>query len=242
MLAFGYDRVSTQRQAKTVNLDKRYREAMAQLCERRVWTLRRIYTDPGLTGRNAQRPGLHAAIEAVIKHKGVLVFYDLSRLSRSLKDAVTINEQLRAGGCGMCSCTDPIDTSDDNPAGEFTFHIIAACAQFESRLKGGKVKYTNAQTVAELGYRTQGRQPLGYRIVGRERVACEEELVIIDKAKSYLTLYGPREGAKRLNADGVPTIAKLRGWAVGLKWTGGGLQHYKDHAGRVCPTRENAAS
>jgi hypothetical protein len=232
MKALGYDRVSDPRQAKRVDLDKRYREAMKALCQRRGWHLHpRIFTDAGLTGRNAERPGLQEAIELAVKHKGILVFYDLSRFSRSLADTIRINEQLKAGGASLCSCTEPIDTSSDNPAGELTFHVIAACAQFVSRLNGAKVKLKNAQTVALLGHRTNGPQPKGVRLAGGVRVACEAELATIQWATTYLAMYGPSEAARRLNDEGVPTIGKLRNWSHGLSWTRGMVQHYKTPAG-----------
>jgi DNA invertase Pin-like site-specific DNA recombinase len=226
--AYGYDRVSTARQASRADLDQRYREAMRKLCQRREWAMHpRIFTDPGLTGRNAERPGLQEAIERAIKHKGVLVFYDLSRFSRSLEDAVAINRQLRAGGAALCSCTEPIDTTDDSPAGELVFHVIASCAQFVSRLNGAKVKLKNAQTVALLGHRTNGPQPAGVRLgENGVRVACEAELATIEKATAYLALYGPSEAARRLDEEGVPTIGKLRNWSHGLRWTRGMVQHY----------------
>ncbi len=221
MIALGYDRVSTAKQAGAVNLEQRYREAMKDHCQRRGWTFRKLYTDPGLSGKNAQRPGLQAAIEAAIKHKGVIVFYDLSRFSRSLIDAVTIAQQLKAHGAAMSSCTEAIDLTDDSPAAQLTFHILVACAEFQRRIIGAKVKFKNAATVAEKGYRTMARQPTGWRIDKATglRVPCERETALMAHVRTLAETLGIPEAARVLEASGTPTIASMRKWGKTGPWT-----------------------
>src|SRR5688500_10294545 len=112
MLACSYDRVSTRRQASKTDLDTRYAKAIEAHCDRRGWTLRRKFKDAGLSGKNTNRPGMQQAITWAIKHKGVIVFYDLSRFSRSLMDLVSIAELLRKNGAALSSATEAIDLTD----------------------------------------------------------------------------------------------------------------------------------
>ena len=115
MNAYGYDRVSTLKQVGNSSI-RTQREAIERHCESRGWTLKRIFTDPAKSGKNAQRPGLQSAIAAACTHGGVIVFYDLSRFARSIIDALDIAEQLKAHGAGLSSCTEAIDTTDTTPA------------------------------------------------------------------------------------------------------------------------------
>ena len=92
MIAIGYDRVSSSRQTKGSSLTIQ-KETIRQCCERHGWKLRKIFTDPGVSGKDDNRPGLQAAIEATCKAKGILVFYDLTRLCRSISHAHKIADQ-----------------------------------------------------------------------------------------------------------------------------------------------------
>jgi DNA invertase Pin-like site-specific DNA recombinase len=221
MLACSYDRVSTGRQASKTDLNTRYLKAIQAHCDRNGWPLRRRFTDPGLSGKNAARPGMQRAIQWAIKHKGVIVFYDLSRFSRSLPDLVSIAQELRKHGAALSSCTEAIDLRDDNPAAELQFHILAACAQFMRRLTSKKVKERNARTVEERGHRTNGVQPAGYKLINGRRVECPEEQAVLAIIRDLWLEegYEPHEIAAALSARRVPTIRKLRGYKHAKPWT-----------------------
>lgn len=223
MIAYGYDRVSTLKQVENSSL-KIQRQAIERHCELRGWKLKRIFTDPGKSGKNVARPGLQAAIEAASKAKGVIVFYDLSRFSRSIQDLLQIAETLKACGAGVSSCTEAIDTTDTSPSSELTFHVLAACAQFQRRLIGFKVKEANARKVGELGYRTQGKQPVGWKVVNGVRVPCERERAIVARAVELYGSLGPAGAARALQASGEPTIMQLRGGRDG-EWTARKVLH-----------------
>lgn len=236
MIAYGYDRVSTLKQVGNSST-KIQRQAIERHCELRGWKLRRIFTDPGRSGKNVARPGLQAAIEAASKAKGVIVFYDLSRFSRSIQDLIQIAEALKANGAGISSCTESIDTTDTSPSAELTFHVLAACSQFQRRLIGFKVKEANARKMGELGYRTQGRQPIGCKIVNGRRVPCEREIALVARVNELASVLGPVEAANALRASGEPTINQLRKHTETSGWTTRMVRHLmnKSPAGSAPP-------
>ena len=59
----------------------------------------------------------------------VLVVWKLDRLSRSLKDLLTIMERIDQLGAGFCSLTEAIDTT--TPAGRMMMQMVGSFAEFE---------------------------------------------------------------------------------------------------------------
>src|SRR2546427_10779418 len=91
--AVGYVRVSTEGQAqKGVSLEAQEAKIRAW-CEANNYSMLALHNDAGLSGsRSDNRPGLQAALNEACKGKTALVVYSLSRLARSTKDAILINE------------------------------------------------------------------------------------------------------------------------------------------------------
>lgn len=67
-----------------------------------------------------------------LKKDDLLVVYKLDRLARSLKDLLSILEQIERAGCGFRSLTEPIDTV--SPAGKLMLNILGSVAEFERSL------------------------------------------------------------------------------------------------------------
>jgi DNA invertase Pin-like site-specific DNA recombinase len=61
----------------------------------------------------------------------IVVVYKLDRLGRSLQHLAQLIEEFAAHGTALVSTSQGIDTSESNPAGKFTLHILAAVAEFE---------------------------------------------------------------------------------------------------------------
>ena len=68
----------------------------------------------------------------ILKHDDLLIVYKLDRLARSLKDLLSILEQISEAGCGFRSLTEPIDTV--TPAGKLMLNILGSVAEFERSL------------------------------------------------------------------------------------------------------------
>lgn len=235
--AVSYSRVSTQRQvSEGVSLDLQ-KERLQAHCKAQGWKFKTLHTDEGVSGKRARnRPGLEAALQEVCDSKGVLVVYSLSRLARSAGDAERICERLREAGADLVSVTEPIDTT--SAIGRAFFGIVTVIARLESDLAGERLAAANAYTVAELGYRTQGPQPMGYKLEGRDRVKDPVETAIIDRIITDRRRgYRLREIADRLNDEGIEPMCTRRGYAKSgqRKWYAGTVYHLlRRHAPDLC--------
>ena len=83
------------------------------------------------SGGRWDRPELHRLLDH-LRPGDTLVTWKLDRLSRSLRDALTIMERVESAGAGFRSLTEAIDTT--TPAGRMMSHMVAAFAEFERSL------------------------------------------------------------------------------------------------------------
>ena len=137
--AIGYVRVSTAEQAREgVSLDAQ-RGRIAAHCATQRLELAAVHADEGISGRRASnRPGLEAALKEVCASRATLVVYSLSRLARSVKDAITIAERLEKAGAQLVLLSESVDTR--TASGRMFYAVLAALAAFESDLIGERTK------------------------------------------------------------------------------------------------------
>ena len=119
-MKIGYARVSTTDQNIELQTDA-LREAG---CEK-------IFSDRGVSGAKAERPGLKKALDHIRK-KDTLVIWKLDRLGRSLSDLLSIVEDLKKRGVNFASIQDGFDTS--TASGKMVFSVIGAMAEYERNL------------------------------------------------------------------------------------------------------------
>ena len=119
-MRIGYARVSTSEQTLALQRDA-LREAGCG----------KVFTDQGVSGTAAARPGLDRAIKAM-KKGDTLVVWKLDRLGRSLSHLVATINELGERGVGFQSLSDPIDTT--NAGGRLVLHMMGALAEFERSL------------------------------------------------------------------------------------------------------------
>ena len=127
---YGYVRVSTTMQSEGGVSLANQTERIEAWAKANGLEVAGVFTDAGISGKRADnRPALQQALEAVGKAKGVLVVYSLSRMSRSVKDAITISERLEKAGADLVSLSERLDTS--TASGKMTFRMMAVLAEFE---------------------------------------------------------------------------------------------------------------
>ena len=217
MNAYGYARVSTARQADEGLSLAVQQERIELFCRAKGWNLVQSFEERGASATTLERrPALERAIKAVCKDKGVLVFFDLSRLARNTRDAQEIFRRIADAGANLASVTEPFDST---AAGRLMFDIMTAFAAFDSRQKGEKIAASNRRTVREKGYRTNGVCPAGFRLEDGVRVPCEREREVIAIVRELPSSLSYAEMAGKLNAEGTPTIAALRSWKINTAWT-----------------------
>src|SRR2546422_10768508 len=135
-MLIGYARVSTDNQ-----------DTAAQVAALKAAGCERIYREKASGGR-WDRPELHRLLDHLRKGD-VLVVWKLDRLSRSLRDVLTIMERLGDDKAGFRSLTEAIDTT--TPAGRMMMQKVGAFAEFERAM-------LRERTKAGLGFaRLEGR-------------------------------------------------------------------------------------
>ena len=121
-MLIGYARVSTNDQ-----------ETATQVAALKAAGCERIYREKASGGR-WDRPELHRLLDQLRKGD-VLVVWKLDRLSRSLRDVLTIMERLAEAEAGFRSLTEAIDTT--TPAGRMMMQMVGAFAEFERAMLTG---------------------------------------------------------------------------------------------------------
>ncbi|HIK14285.1 MAG TPA: recombinase family protein [Leptolyngbyaceae cyanobacterium M33_DOE_097] len=118
-MLIGYQRVSTDDQHLALQQDALQNAG----CEK-------IFSDK-MSGATADRPGLKQAFEFARKGD-TLVVWRLDRLGRSLKDLITLVEEMEKRKIGLRSLQENIDTTTSG--GKLIFHMFGALAEFERNL------------------------------------------------------------------------------------------------------------
>ena len=125
---FGYARISTDRgQDTAAQLDALHGAGCERVFEERA------------SGGRWDRPELHRMLDQ-LRDGDVVIVWKLDRLSRSLKDLLSIVEKIAAAGAGFQSLTEAIDTT--TPAGRMMMQMLGSVAEFEREM----IKYVNSIT------------------------------------------------------------------------------------------------
>lgn len=87
-----------------------------------------------ISGASMDRPHLKEMLES-LSAGDMIIVHEISRLSRSTKDLLTIVELIKEKEAKIKSVTDSwLDLSDDNPMSELLFTIFSGLAQFERKM------------------------------------------------------------------------------------------------------------
>ena len=96
---------------------------------------------PGSSGNGSSRTGFpaceptgraSASVLKALREGDTLVIWRLDRLGRSLKELISLADDLKRKGVQLRSVTEGIDTT--TIGGELLFHLFGAIAQFERNL------------------------------------------------------------------------------------------------------------
>jgi len=133
-MKFGHTRVSTREQDLALQQDALHAVNCEQIFEEK------------LSGTSKARPQLQKLLEQ-LREGDVIVVWKLDRLARSLRDLVSLVQQIQAKGAALLSLKDQIDTT--SAQGKFTFHIFAALSEFERDIIRERTKDAFKNKVAE---------------------------------------------------------------------------------------------
>lgn len=159
----GYIRVSTDLQAeKGYSLDEQ-KERLEAFCKAKQWNLVKIYSDPGFSGSNMDRPSLQEMINDIKAYDIVLV-NKLDRLSRSQMDTLYLIQKVFApNGCSFVSMQESFDTS--TPLGLAMVGILAAFAQLERSQIKERMKMGKKGRAKKGLWHGGNRTPIGYDFI-----------------------------------------------------------------------------
>lgn len=141
-MQIGYARVSSNDQ-----------DSMMQVAALEAAGCERIYRETASGGR-WDRPEFHRLLDQ-LRPGDVLVVWKLDRLSRSLRDVITIMDRLGGAGAGFRSLTEAIDTT--TPAGRMMMQMVGAFAEFERAMLRERTRA--GMEAARREGRVGGRRP-----------------------------------------------------------------------------------
>jgi DNA invertase Pin-like site-specific DNA recombinase len=141
-MKIGYARVSTTDQNPALQLAALKRERC-----------KRIFTDKA-SGALRKRPELEKCLKSLTSGD-VLIVWKLDRLGRSLRDLITLLDDLKRQGIRFKSLTESIDT--DTPTGRAMWQMVGVLAELERSLIRERTK---AGRAAAMGRGVKmGRKP-----------------------------------------------------------------------------------
>lgn len=157
-----YPRVSTQEQAKEGYSIGEQIERLTDYCKAMRWDIFKIYTDPGYSGGDTNRPGLQAMIKDV--EAGLIdkvVVYKLDRLSRSQLDTLYLIEKVfLANNTDFVSMSENFDTA--TPFGRAMIGILAVFAQLEREQIKERMSMGKEARAKDGKWHGGATEPIGY--------------------------------------------------------------------------------
>ncbi len=167
----GYARVSTKDQKLRMQLDA----LKAVHCDE-------IFTDHGVSGGKAKRPGLDDAL-AALQPGDVLVVLRLCRLGRSVLHLADLLTRFSHEGINFCSLSEGINTT--TPGGKLVFHIFAAMAEFQRDIIRENT-VTGLEAARNRGKRLGRPHKLNeYEVMGAHEMICQRSATLRDAAVKY---------------------------------------------------------
>lgn len=147
-----------------------------------------IFKDEALSGKTRDnREALKRAIES-LKEGDALMFYDLSRMSRSLRDMMDIAIEIHDKGAYFTCVKERIDTS--TAQGNMMFQIMGALAEAESKKTAERVtdamayrknKYGTANGQASYGFKYLTERDDKGKTINTTLIEVPEEQEVIQK-------------------------------------------------------------
>ncbi len=134
-----------------------------------------VIADPGLSGKNLERPGLQQLLHMVEEgHVANVLTWRLDRLSRNLGDLIMLADRFGQAGVALHSFTEKIDLS--SATGRMFYNILGSFAQFYREQLAENVRMGMQQAVRQGKW--VNRPKTGYDLVDGELVPNEMAPVV----------------------------------------------------------------
>jgi site-specific DNA recombinase len=174
-----YTRVSTDLQAEKEfsSCESQEEKIRSFIQSQNNWQIFKVYSDPGYTGANTNRPALQELLEDIKQKKiDIILAYKIDRLTRSPKDFYQLIEFFEQNNVSFISVTERFDTS--TPAGRLLRNIMLTFAQFERELTSERTKDKMLER-ARKGMYNGGYAPYGYKRENKKLIINKREAEIV---------------------------------------------------------------
>lgn len=158
MKAIIYTRFSPRPNPDETTSCERQKTACQKYCEQQNYYVSGYFEDRALSGNDADRPGLWAAVAALTRG-GVLVVRWRSRLARDVYLAEIIDRAVAKAGATIEAVEGSVN--GDSPENKMIRQIFAALAEYERKIIGIRTKYAMLQH-QKSGQRMSKRIPYGW--------------------------------------------------------------------------------
>lgn len=167
-----YIRVSTLDQVREGYSLEAQEKTLRKWSDDRKYIVYDLYADKGISGKDIKnRPDMKRLLkDAEDKKFDIVLFWALSRFTRSVADLYVTMEKLQEWNVSMVSYTEAFDTS--TPMGRAMIGVVGVFAQLERELTGERVYAAMAERAAQ-GKRTCS-EILGYDLKGKDSFEINE--------------------------------------------------------------------
>ena len=173
-----YTRVSTDKQT----VENQVKE-LTEYCKRCNFEIVKIYRDEGISGTKGrdERSGLDEMMKDAVHHKfDMLLCYSICRLSRYLKELITIMNTLNELKIDMFFSVQSIDTTTS--AGKMIFNIFGSLAEFERELLRERIK-SGINRAREQGKKLGRKTKINESLVTAVRLLRDRDMSIKNISK-----------------------------------------------------------
>ena len=172
-----------------------------------------VFSDPGVSAKNMNRPGFQRMLKAIEQHEVDLVLVtELSRFSRSTKDFANLQDFLETHNCKFMSIRENFDTS--GAAGAMVLNLMASIAEFERRQTAERISHSFLAR-AKRGLYNGGSVPLGYMVDADKRgslkIVPEEAELVKLFFQTFLREQTLAATAKWLNSNKIAVPRRVHG-------------------------------
>lgn len=167
-----YIRVSTLDQAREGYSLEAQEKTLRKWCDDRKYIVSDLYADRGISGKDIEhRPDMTRLLKDAKENKfDTVLFWALSRFTRSVSDLYSTMEKFQKWNVSMVSYTEAFDTS--TPMGRAMIGIVGVFAQLERELTSERVSAAMEERASQ-GKRTCS-EVLGYNKSGKDSFVINE--------------------------------------------------------------------